>query len=86
LGNFSTIRLLFVGRLIIEIAQKMAIPWATSLLHFHLDKLIKKGFVIWNYFVWQLFWLLFKKLGDFSKSSGHPDHTLCSPQDITKHF
>jgi hypothetical protein len=52
----------------------MAIPWATNLLHFHIDKLFKKGFVIWHYFVWQLFWLLFKKLGNFSKSSGHPAH------------
>jgi hypothetical protein len=50
----------------------MAIPCATNLLHFHLDKLFKKGFVIWHYFVWQLFWVLFKKLGAFSKSSGHP--------------
>jgi hypothetical protein len=52
----------------------MAIQWASNSLHFHLDKLFKKGVVIWHYFVWQLFWLLFKKLGDFSKSSGHPAH------------
>ncbi len=43
----------------------MAMPRATNLLHFHLDKLFKKGFVIWHYFVWQLFWLLFKKFGNF---------------------
>jgi len=43
----------------------MAIPWATNLLHFHLDKLFKKGFVIWHYFVLQLFWLLFKKIVQF---------------------
>ena len=55
----------------------MAIPWATNLLHFHLNKLFKKGFVIWHYFVWQLFWLLFKKMRQFfSKSSGHPDPKL----------
>jgi hypothetical protein len=30
-----------------------------------------------HYFVWQLFWLLFKKIGQiFSKSSGHPAATL----------
>jgi hypothetical protein len=43
----------------------MTIPWAINLLDFHLNKLFKKGFAIWHYFVWQLFWLLFKKLGDF---------------------
>jgi hypothetical protein len=63
LGNFSPIRLLFVGSL--KNSPKMAIPWATNLLHFHLNKLFKKGFLIWHYFVWQLIWLLFKKLGDF---------------------
>jgi hypothetical protein len=43
----------------------MAIPWAINLLHFHLNKPFKKWFLIWQFFVWQLFWLLFKKLGDF---------------------
>jgi hypothetical protein len=43
----------------------MAIPWATNLLHFHLNKPFKKRFLIWHYFIWHLFWLLFKKLGDF---------------------
>jgi hypothetical protein len=43
----------------------MTIPWTTNLLHFHLNKLFKKWFLIWHYFVWQLIWLLFKKLGDF---------------------
>jgi hypothetical protein len=43
----------------------MAIPWPTNLLHFHLNKLFTKWFLIWHYFVWQLIWLLFKKLGDF---------------------
>jgi hypothetical protein len=52
----------------------MEIPWATNLLHFHLNKLFKKCFLMWHYFVGQLFWLLLKKLGDFFfKSSGHPD-------------
>jgi hypothetical protein len=39
----------------------MAIPWAAHLLHFHLNKLFKKWFLIWHYCVWQLIWLLFKK-------------------------
>ncbi len=43
----------------------MAIPWATNLLHFHLNKPSKKWFLILHYFVGQLFWLLFKKLGYF---------------------
>jgi hypothetical protein len=51
----------------------MAIPWSTNLLHFPPNKLFKKWSLIWHYFVWQLFWLLFPKLGDFLKSSGHPD-------------
>ncbi len=54
----------------------MAIPWGTNLLHFHLYKLFEKWFLIWHYFVWQMFWLLFKKLGHFSKSSGHPGYDL----------
>jgi hypothetical protein len=33
-------------------------------------RFFKKWFVIWHYFVWQLFWLLFKKLGNFF--SNHP--------------
>jgi hypothetical protein len=39
----------------------MAIPWATNLFHFHLNKLFKKGFVIWHYFVLATF----QKLGNF---------------------
>ncbi len=50
----------------------MVIPWATNLLQFHLNKLFKQWFLIWHYFVWQLFWLRFEKLAIFSKSSGHP--------------
>jgi hypothetical protein len=46
----------------------MVIPWATNLLHFHLNKPFKKWFLIWHYFVWQLFWLIFKKLGQFFKN------------------
>jgi hypothetical protein len=49
----------------------MALPWATNVLHFHLNKLFKKWFLIWRYFVWQLIWLLFKKLGDF-----FPNHVV----------
>jgi hypothetical protein len=37
LGNFSPIRLLFVGSL--KNSPKMAISWSTNLLHFHLNKL-----------------------------------------------
>ncbi len=36
-------------------------PWATNLLHFLLNQLLKKWFLIWHF----LFWLLFKKLGNF---------------------
>ncbi len=63
LGDFSPIRLLFVGSL--KEQPKNGNTWDTNLLHFHLKKLFKKGFVIRHYFVWQLFWLLFKTLGDF---------------------
>jgi hypothetical protein len=42
----------------------MAVPWASNLLHFRLNKLFKKVFCIWHYLAWRLFWLLFKKLGD----------------------
>jgi hypothetical protein len=52
----------------------MATPWATNFLHFHLHKLFKKWFLIWDYFVWQKFWLLFKKLGDF-----FPNHLSIDP-------
>jgi hypothetical protein len=44
----------------------MAIPWCTNLLHFHLNMLFEKWFLIWHYFVWQMFWLLFKEIGQFS--------------------
>jgi hypothetical protein len=51
-------------------SPKMAIPWATNLLHFHLNKPFKKWFLIWHYFVW----LLFNQLGNFfSKSFGHTE-------------
>jgi len=52
----------------------MAIPLATNLLHFHRNKLFKKWFLIWHYFVWQLIWLLFKKMGDF-----FPNHLVTLP-------
>jgi hypothetical protein len=38
----------------------MAITGTTNLLHFHLNELFKKWFLIWNYFVWQFMWLLLK--------------------------
>ncbi len=63
LGDFSPIRLLFVGSL--KNSPKIIIPWATNLLHFQLNKLFKKWFLIWHYFAQQLIWLLFKKLGEF---------------------
>ncbi len=46
-------------------SQKMAAPWASYLLHFHPNKLFKNVFVFWHYLAWHLFWLLFKKLGNF---------------------
>jgi hypothetical protein len=48
----------------------MVIPWATNLLHFHLNKPFKKWFLIWHYFVLATF----QKIGSIlKKSSGHPD-------------
>ncbi len=64
-GNFSPIRLLFCW-LIKEIAKK----WQYLGLHFYLNKPFKKWFLIWHYFVWQLFWLLFKNWAIF------PDHLV----------
>jgi hypothetical protein len=43
LGNFSPIRLLFVGSLK-KYPQKYTILWAANLLHFHLNTLFKNGF------------------------------------------
>jgi hypothetical protein len=50
----------------------MATPLVTSLQHFHQCKLFKNMVCIFALF--GLFWVLFKKLGDFfSKSSGRPE-------------
>jgi hypothetical protein len=43
----------------------MAIPWATILVHFHQNKLFKTCFALWYYFALNLFWLIFKTLGEF---------------------
>ncbi len=44
----------------------MAVPLATNLLHFHLNKkLFINIFVLWHYLAWPLFWILFKKMGNF---------------------
>jgi len=48
----------------------MVTPLVTSLLHFHQYKLFKTWFVFLALF--EMFWVLLKKLGIFSKSSGHP--------------
>ncbi len=75
LGDFSPIGLLFVGSL--KKQPKMAIPWTTNLLHFHQNKLFKKWFLIWHYFVWQLIIGYFSKnWAIFSISSGHSDPQL----------
>jgi hypothetical protein len=51
----------------------MAIPWATNLLHFHLNKLFEKGFVIWVLFCLAAVLATFQNTGRFfSKASGHP--------------
>ncbi len=40
-------------------------------------------FLFWHYLSWQLFWLLFKKLGDFfPKSSGHPGNATKAEKDL----
>jgi hypothetical protein len=59
----------------------MVKPWAINLLHFHN---CLKWFLIWHYFVWQIIWLLFKKLGDFFRIMwSHPggDHNALALLD-----
>jgi hypothetical protein len=51
----------------------MAIPWATNLLHFHLNKPFKKWFIIGNILFGNCFVYFSKNWAIFSKSSGHPE-------------
>jgi len=49
----------------------MAIPWATNLLHFHLNKLFKNGYLFVIVLFGKLFGYISKNWAIFSKSSGH---------------
>jgi hypothetical protein len=52
----------------------MAVPWASNLLHFHLNKLFKNVFCILALFGLAAGLATFQNIGRFfSKSSGHPD-------------
>jgi hypothetical protein len=52
----------------------MAVPRATHLLHFPLNKLFKNVFCILSFFGLAAALATFQKIGRlFSKSSGHPD-------------
>jgi hypothetical protein len=60
----------------------MMTPLVTSLLHFHQFKNM-----VYILALFGLFWLLFKKLGDFfSKSSGHPGPHLIRLTDLDELF
>jgi hypothetical protein len=51
----------------------MAVPWATHLLHFHLNKLFRNVFCILALFGLATVLATFQKIGQFySKSSCHP--------------
>jgi hypothetical protein len=72
LGDFSPIRLLFVGSL--KKFPKNGNTLGCKFNTFSPKYAVQKWFLIWHYFVWKLIWLLFKKLSNFfSKPSGHPD-------------
>jgi hypothetical protein len=52
----------------------VAVPWATYLLYFHLNKLFKNVFCILELFGLGAVLATFQKIGQsFSKSSGHLD-------------
>jgi hypothetical protein len=76
LGEFSTIRLLFVGSLgFFEMKKwpKNGDTFGYKFITFSAISYLKTWFVFWHYLAWQLFWLLFKKYwAIFSKLSGHP--------------
>ncbi len=69
---FLPVRLLFVGSLKKQ-PSKMAIPWATNLLYFLLNKLFKSTICILAIVGLAIVLATFQKIGQFfSKSSGHP--------------
>jgi hypothetical protein len=43
-------------------AQKMATPWATNLIHFYLNNLFKTWFVLWHYLALATILATFQKL------------------------
>jgi hypothetical protein len=65
----------------------MSIPWATNILHFHLNKLFEKGFVIWVLFCLATVLATFQNTGRFfSKASGHPGYGFQSGALIKKNI
>ncbi len=60
LGNFSPVRQAHLRN-----SPKMAIPWATNLLHFHLNKPFKKWYLFWQYCILATLLATFQKIGRF---------------------
>ncbi len=58
----------------------MAKPWATNLLHFHLNKLFKKWFLIWHYFL-ATYLATFQKIGRF-----FPNHLVTLVGKCAQHM
>ncbi len=62
IGQFLNNKATFC-RVIDEIAKKMAVPWATKLLYFHLNNLFKNMFCILELFGLAAVWAKFEQIG-----------------------